>query len=63
MCVGMPHTAPMTLPLLSRFVLVPDHRAAVESPPAPVRRYRLSRVSPEAPCDRKRYAYLKKSHD
>ncbi|MGI8593002.1 MAG: hypothetical protein ACR2ML_01290 [Solirubrobacteraceae bacterium] len=53
----------MTLPLLSRFVLVPDHRAAVESPPAPVRRYRLSRVSPEAPCDRKRYAYLKKSHD
>lgn len=53
----------MTLPLLSRFVLVPDPRTALESPPAPVKRYRLSRLPPEAPCDRKRFAYLKKSHD
>jgi len=53
----------MTLPLLSRFVLVPDLRTAAEPPVAPVRRYRLSRVPAQAQCDRERYAYLKKSYD
>jgi len=59
----LPHTFPMTLSLLSRFVLVPDLRTAAEPPVAPVRRYRLSRVPVEAACDRERYAYLKKSYD
>ncbi len=53
----------MTLPLLSRFVLVPDARPVDEPPVAPFRRYRLARVPAQAPCDQERFAYLKKSYD
>ncbi len=58
------HTALMTRPLLSRFLLIPEERASAAPVPA-VRRYRLAelRVAGRRTADGDRYGHLKRVYD
>jgi hypothetical protein len=53
----------MSIPALSRLVLVPTARPSVASAGAPIKRYRLARVRSAGRDAREPFAHLKRVYD